>query len=139
MSLSVTKWGVLKYLSAEISSETTKISDFKTTNKMGKNRKKWSKFGVWQRPKVTAIEEAKDLNTLKCWRPYKLFKMSWDWFKWAWPYQEAQIYCPEFKREVNKGSENFRVWRRIYIWRFWRRPWDCSEDGYALQQTTVSG
>jgi len=47
MSLSKPKWGILKYLSVEISSETTKISDFKTTNKMGKNREKWSKFGVW--------------------------------------------------------------------------------------------
>jgi len=28
MSLSVTKWGILKYLSAEISFETTKLLDF---------------------------------------------------------------------------------------------------------------
>ena len=47
----VAKWGILKYLSAEILSETTKIPDFKYTNKMDKNRKKWSKFGVWQFPK----------------------------------------------------------------------------------------
>jgi len=33
MSLSVTKWGILKYLSTEISSETMKLLDFfKNTN-----------------------------------------------------------------------------------------------------------
>jgi len=33
MSLSVTKWGILKYLFAKISSETTKSLDFQHANK----------------------------------------------------------------------------------------------------------